>query len=235
MTLAFAIMGCCGQNKAPLEFGTGDIQVRIEEGKNWLHDFPICWFIKKKNPPQIAIWTTDMDGNFLSTIYVSEKLAKQSWIAAGGNRRKESLPCWSHAQGKQYRDGLYLPTKEEPLPDAVTGATPKGSFSANIDIHEQVKEFVINFEFNHSVDFNEYYSKDAGKGALNYSGGKMGSGQPAVIYRTVVDLTSGQKEFEAKLIGHSSPDGSDGDVYVDMSYFTTALDIVESITIYVKE
>lgn len=235
MTLAIATLGCSGQNTVHSEFGSGNIKVSIEQGSGWLHDFPIFWFIKKKNAPQIAIWTEDLDGNFLSTIYVSEKLAKQSWTAAGGNRRKESLPCWSYAQGKQYTDGLYLPTKKEPLPDAVTGATPKGSFTANIQMNEDVKQFVIKCEFNHSTDFNEYYPKDAKEGSVNYSGGKMGSGQPATVYQVAVDLANGQQEFKGKLIGHSSPDGSDGNIYPDTSKLTTALDIVKGITVYVNQ
>ena len=233
--LAVTFMSCSGQSPALSQFGTDNIQVCVEEGKNWLHNFPIFWFIKKKNAPQIAIWTEDTEGNFISTIYVSKKLAKQTWIGAGGNRRKESLPCWSHAQGKQYSDGLYLPTKEEPLTDAVTGATPKGSFSANLQMDETVKHFIVKCEFNHSVDFNEYYPKDAKEGDSNYSGGKLGSGQPAVVYSIEVNLNNGQKEFTGELIGHSSPDGSDGKVYPDTSKLTTALDIVKGITVSAKE
>lgn len=235
MTLALATLGCIGQNNQAPEFGSGNVKVSVEQGSEWLHTFPIFWFIKKKNSPQIAIWTEDLGGNYLSTIYVSEKLAKQSWTAAGGNRRKESLPCWSFAQGKQYADGLYLPTKDEPLPDAITGATPKGSFTTNIQIGEDVKQFVIKCEFNHSVDFNENYPKDAKERDVNYSGGRLGSGQPAIVYRTVVDLSNGQTGFNGELIGHSSPDGSDGNIYPDTSKLTTALDIVKGITVYVNQ
>lgn len=234
-TLAITTLGCNGQNNVYSEFGNGNITISVEKGDGWLHNFPLFWFIKVKNAPQIAIWTEDLDGNFLSTIYVSERLAKQSWRAAGGNRRKEALPCWSHAQGNQYSDGLYLPTKDEPLPDAITGATPKGSFAANVQMSESVKQFIVKCEFNHSVDFNEHYPKDAKEGDPNYSGGKLGSGQPAVVYQTVIDLDSEQKEFEGKLIGHSSPDGSDGKIYPDTSKLTTAMDIVKGITVYVNQ
>lgn len=235
MTLSLATISCSGQNAVHSELGNGNIKVSIEQGSEWLHDFSIFWFIKRKNAPQIAIWTEDLEGNFLSTIYVSEKLATQSWTAAGGNRRKEALPCWSYAQDKQYVDGLYLPTKKEPLPDAVTGATPKSSFVANLQMSEDIKLFVVKCEFNHSTDFNEYYPKDARVGDTNYSGGKLGSGQPAVIYQTVIELNSGKKEFKGKLIGHSSPDGSDGKIYPDTSQLTTALNIVKEITVYVSQ
>lgn len=235
MTLALATLSCSGQSNQTPVFGGGNIKVSVEQGSEWLHDFPLFWFIKKKNAPQIAMWIEDLDGNFLSTIYVSEKLAKQSWTAAGGNRRKESLPCWSYAQGKQYADGLYLPTKDEPLPDAITGATPKGSFTTNIQMDEDIKLFVIKCEFNHSVDFNKFYPKDAKEGDSNYSGGKMGSGQPAIVYQVMIDLNNKQREFKGELIGHSSPDGSDGKVYSDTSQLTTALDIIKSITVYINQ
>lgn len=235
MALALATISGSGQNAVRSGFGNGNIQVSVEQGDGWLHDFSIFRFIKRKNAPQIAIWTEDLEGNFLSTIYVSKRLATQSWIAAGGNRRKEALPCWSFAQGKQYADGFYLPTKKEPLPDAVTGATPKGSFRANLQMNEGMKQFVVKCEFNHSTDFNEHYPIDARQGDANYSGGKMGSGQPAIVYQTVVDLDSGKKEFKGELIGHSSPDGSDGKIYPDTSKLTTALDIVKEITIYINQ
>jgi len=234
MTFAGLIFGCFGQQNKMVEFGEGNMKVSVEQGKEWLHDFPLFWFVKKKNPPQIAIWTEDMEGNFISTIYVSKKIAKQSWLAAGGNRRKESLPCWSHAQGRQYEDGLYLPTKKDPLPDALTGATPKGSFTINTNTSGPLKRFIVKCEFNHSVDFNEHYPKEAKEGETGYSGGKMGSGQPAVVYQIEIDLTTGQKKFTGKLVGHSSPDGSNGQIYPDTSKLTTALDIIKKITVYIN-
>lgn len=87
---------------------------------------------------------------------------------------------------------------------------------------------------NHSIDWNEACPKSAKEGDTNYSGGKEGSGQPAVVYAAVVDLTNGQKEFEAELLGHSSPDGNSGRIYADISELTTALHIVERITVQIR-
>lgn len=98
-----------------IEYEKGDLKVCIEQGENWLHEFPLFLGIKKNNPPQIAIWLEDAQGNYLSTIYASYKIATQSWQAAGGKRRKEALPHWCHSRGIKYADGLYLPTKKEPL------------------------------------------------------------------------------------------------------------------------
>lgn len=222
---------CCSCGKELVEYGEGDIRILIEKGDAWLHDFPLFMGIKIKNPPQIAIWTEDLQGNYLSTIYVTHKIATQSWQASGGNRRKEALPHWCYSRGIQYADGLYLPTKKEPLTDGVTGATPQGSFDLKLTPAAGLKKFLVKIEINHSTDWNDAYPKSAKEGDANYSGGKEGSGQPAVVYVAQVDLTQGQKEFEATLVGHSSPDGSNGEITQDTSALTTALEIVKKIVI----
>ncbi len=226
LTLLFG--GC---NQDLIEYDDEDIKISIEKGDEWLHNFPLFLGINKKNPPQIAIWTEDMEGNYMSTIYVTHKIATQSWQAAGGNRRKEALPHWCHSRGVKYDDGLYLPTKKSPLTDGVTGATPQGSFHVKMTPTKRMKRFVVKIEINHSTDWNEAYPKTAKEGDANYSGGKEGSGQPAVIYAAEIDLTSDKQEFKATLIGHSSPDGSNGNIYAETSSLTTALNIVKEITI----
>lgn len=217
-----------------IEYNQGDIKVCIVQGSEWLHDFPLFLGIKKKNPPQIAIWLEDTQGNYLSTLYVTHKIATQSWQASGGNRRKEALPHWCYSRGIKYEDGLYLPTKDQPLVDGISGATPQGSFDVKLRTKDMSKQFVVKVEINHSTDFNEYYPKSAKEGEQNYSGGKEGSGQPALVYAALVDLTSGEKSFEATLIGHSSPDGTSGVIYEDTSELTTALHIVKQISIQIQ-
>lgn len=223
----------CSCEKEPLEYRQEDVKVCIEPGDEWLHDFPVFLGIKKKNPPQIAIWLEDTQGNYLATIYATYKIATQSWQAAQGNRRKEALPHWCHVRGVKYEDGLYLPTKNNPLADGISGATPRGGFDIKITPDRQFRQFVVKVEINHSADFNESYPKDAGEGETNYSGGSEGSGQPALVYAARIDLSSGDRLFEAVLSGHSSPDGSSGEVCGDLSGLTTALHIVKRITIQI--
>jgi len=220
--------------KEMVEYGQGDVKVRIEQGEEWVHDFPLFLGIKLKNPPQIAVWLEDVDGNYLATVYVTHKAATQSWQSAGGERRKASLPHWCHVRGIQYEDGLYLPTKDKPLTDGISGATPRGSFDVKLAPASVLKQFVVKVEINHSADFNEAYPKTAQEGEANYSGGEHGSGQPALIYSITVDLSSGKTSYEAVLTGHSSPDGSLGDMYEDLSGLTTALHIVKRITIDIQ-
>lgn len=226
------LFGSC--QKELVEYERGSLKIAAEKGDAWLHDFPVLLGIKKKNPPQLAIWIEDPAGNYLSTVYATRKISTQSWQAAGGNRRKEALPHWCHSRGVQYADGLYLPTKREPLTDGISGATPRGSFDLKLMPESGLTRFTVKIELNHSADFNEAYPESAQEGEPGWSGGKQGSGQPAVVYAVEVDLSSGKKEFEAVLIGHSSPDGSSGAVEADVSKLTSALHIVERITVRVQ-
>lgn len=226
---AIGLLISCGKNL--VTYQQGDMKIFIEKGDNWIHDFPLFMGIKLKNPPQIAIWIEDRSGNYLSTIYASRKIATESWQSNGGNRRKEALPVWCYARGVQYSDGLYLPTKEEPLTDGLTGATPKESFDVKIRSVGDQKQFVIKIEVNHSTDWNEAYPENAKDGDTNYSGD---SGQPALVYSAMIDLDSNQREYTAILIGHSSPDGTNGEINPNTSSLTSALDIINKITINIQ-
>ena len=209
-------------NKKELEYQAGDLSVCIEAGDGWLHDYPLFLGINKKNPPQIAIWLEDVKGRYLTTLYASKKIATQGWVGAHGNPRKEALPYWSHRCG------------ELPLVDGMTGATPRKSFDVRMQDKAGLRQFRVMIEVNHSIDWNVAYPENAKAGAANYSGGDEGSGQPALVYRSDVDLDSGRKSFEANLIGHSSPDGTDSDIHHNMDGITSALTIVKRITIYIK-
>ncbi len=231
LIILITALSCNACQKDSVQYGSNDLKVEIIAGSEWLHDFPLFLGIKLKNPPQIAIWAEDPSGNYLSTLYVTKKAATQSWISSGGNRRKEALPVWCHMRNVQYEDGLYLPTKKRPLTDGISGATPKATFNLKVSSLNGLKKFVIKIEINHSTDFNDFYPESAQEGTSNYSGGKMGSGQPALVYSANVDLTSDAKEFRAELAGHSSPDGSNGNLYPDTSTLTTALHIVKQIVI----
>lgn len=227
------LLGACNRNNRNLSISDEQsFKVSVKGGEEWLHDFPLLLGIKMRNPPQLAIWIEDIHGKYLSTVYVTRKIATQSWIMSGGNRRQEALPHWCYSRGVQYEDGLYLPTKKVPFVDGVSGATPKRNFEMGLKLSDELTKFVVKMEVNHSTDFNVYYPQTAEKDDLNYSGGKYGSGQPALVYAARIDLSSGQKEYELKLIGHSSPDGTDGEIYADVSSLTTALNIVERIVVY---
>lgn len=230
-----AVCSASACNRELIGYEKDDLKVSVEAGGGYLHDFPLFMGIRLKNPPQMAVWIESVDGEYLLTVYVTDKIARQGWMASGGSRRKEALPCWCHARGVVYGDGLMLPTKKEPLTDGISGATPQGDYELKMSSRERLRQFVVKIEVNHSTDFNAFYPESAQEGEAGYSGGKKGSGQPALVYADTVDLDSGKKQFEAVLIGHSSPDGSNGGVEADVSQLTTALDIIKRIVIRIEE
>lgn len=230
LACAFFLQSC---EKEDLTYVSGDIELEINTGEHWLHDYPLFLGINKKNPPQFAIWIEDTSGNYLSTVFVTNKIATEGWQANKGNRRKESLPHWCHQRNVVSNDGLLLPTKQQPPTDGITGATPKEDKTIRISPVNIERPFVVKAEFNHSVDFNNDYPKNAREGDANYSGGEEGSGQPAVVYSATVQPNS--KTVDLVLIGHSSPDGSNGNVYSDLQKLTSAKTIVKSIKLTIKQ
>jgi hypothetical protein len=192
---------------------TGELLVTVAPGGEWLHRYSAL----KKNPPQFAIWAEREDGSFAGTVFATRKVATGTWAFNGGNPRVEALPVWTH--------------RKEGSEDAITGATPRDSFAVAIATRDSAAErrFYFFIEVNHSTDFNASYPAGAKEGEAGYSGGKEGSGQPSILYRTLIDLDSPASRFEFTVIGHGSPDGSDGSVYPDLSTLTTALGIVESV------
>lgn len=228
--LLFAcIVSCCSCEKEQLQFEQGDIRIDVEVGEEWLHDFPLPLGLTKKNPPQFAIWIETIQGEYISTLFVTHKIANEAWVANNGNRRKESLPHWCFQRGVVYEDGLMLPTKTNPLVDGISGATPKVDKTIKLKLTNLTEPFVIKAEFNHSVDFNNHFPAEAALGEDGYSGGPEGSGQPALIYS--VTIFPGMESTDLELIGHSSPDGSDGNIYKSLERVDTAKRIVKRVTV----
>lgn len=231
---AMLMLNVCSCEKEDLQFETDNISVKVIEGENWLHDFPLFLGMNIKNPPQFVIWLEDTEGNYISTLFVTKKIATEAWMSNDGNRRKEALPHWCYQRGIIYDDGLYLPTKEEPLIDGISGATPKAGIELKLEPASYLRQFVIKAEFNHSIDFNDAFPENAKEGDSNYSGGDMGSGQPALVYSALIDLDTNIKEYNLQLIGHSSSDGTNGDIYEDLSGVTSADRIVKEIVVQIK-
>ena len=220
------------------------MKIKVNKGEEYEHKLKIInWlpFIRVTNQPQIAIWIEDLDGKYLETLYVTKGVAKQDWKKAPSDptpkeeiRRPESLPHWAHQRGIKYEDGLYLPTRDKPLVDAVTSATPTNSFELDSKIKAEREQVIVKAEINHSSDFNDFYHKNLDSDSDYYGGGKWGSGQPAVIYAKKVNLTDKEQKYSLEMIGHSSPSGENGKVYSDVSKLTTAKRIVEEIVINFK-
>lgn len=212
------------------------ITLRVEAGTHYRHPLKINRLITIKTTPQIAVWIEDVDGRYVDTLYVTKRAGTQAWrtspdLPAEKIRRPESLPYWSHKRGVVYPDGLFMPTRENPLTDAVTAASPAADFHLQTKTPQDLTTFVVLVEVNNSADFNDAYTPDAPPQSPGYSGGSWGSGQPSIVYAATVDLTSGPATWELAPVGHGSPDGSDGDLTTGLGGLTTATDIIRRIIV----
>lgn len=173
----------------------------------------------------MAVWVEDSQGNYIATLYATSKIVYQNWGKDANNgqiKRDEALPYWTHKKGSA-----------QIVPDTVTSATSKGNSTINTKLNTTNDTYLIIAEINQSTDFNDYYPKEAKQGDDNYSGGINGSGQPAIVYAATINAAD-NKTFELLPIGQSSPDGSNGNLYKDLSKLTTAKDIISKITFAIK-
>ncbi len=200
--------------------------------------------------PQMAIWTEDSLGNYLETLFVTQSTAKgiffggrskqnfkqfdQAKDAIGDYRRVDALPVWSHQRGVQYADGLYTPTRETPLPDAISGATITDNFKLALSAGYH-KKFKLKVEINVAFDDNEFYSEfDFPDDEIFHSGtGQLG--QPSIIFDAQIDMTDGKRYYLMELLGHGHQSGQTGKIYRETATLTTALEIVERIVVGVAK
>ncbi|QQS49875.1 MAG: hypothetical protein IPM71_09630 [Bacteroidota bacterium] len=187
------------------------------------------------NHPLMAIWITDTNNRYIETLYVAKSIAKGvfehgdkstgKWLA-GALRRPAALPVWAHNRGVRETDGLYIPTQETPMPDAVTGATPANNFVLNTRLTKESPQVIdVYFEINQPWDWNEYWTTTLHPEDAEYKT----SCQPALVYKTRIELNNPQQQYVFELIGHSKFNGSSGDIFPDLSTITTAKDIAAKI------
>jgi len=218
----------------------GSVNISVTVGEEWVHSW-VWKGVRLSARPQMAFWLADAEGTFVTTFYVTRRTGKQSWRGGAftGKKRDEmrrpsALPVWGHARGVQAEDGVYLPTRDEPLPEAETGATPRGGFSKQFDLPEGLAPgtYHVYAEVNQSLDWNETYRVDLPEDDPHYSGGEYGSGQPSLIWRATIEVGGAVQHVHMELIGHGHPSGADGEVFDDLSKHTTALKVVEEAVAY---
>ncbi len=222
--------------------GGDTLVLRVTPGEHYLHDLKVSWWLTVRNAPQMAVWMETLEGEYIRTLYVTDRAATQNWraapldgVAAGDIRRPSALPVWRH-RARLAGDATVESSDPFETPsidiDAVSAATTKRALILHATMDLPAGPCVVMLEVNSSTDFNDAYPQDVEPGASGYSGGPWGSGQPALIYAAVVEpVAAGAVELE--LIGHSSPDGSDGDVRSGVADVTTATSILERVTIEV--
>ena len=196
---------------------------------------------KEHNHPSFAIWTEDVDGNYIETLYITQSVGtgifkygnaeRKNW-QPGEKQYPASLPYWGHKRGVVSLEGNYIPDPSSKTADAITGATPPGSFGLVTILKEtKINEFKLLFEVNQTWDFNEYWTNNKFPDNAAYKS----SCQPALIYAVTINVNDTISNYTLNAIGHSHYAGEDGELYEDLSTMTTALDIFESIGIKLQD
>lgn len=209
------------------EQGKGQsIRITFDKGKEYGH-------------PVLAIWLTTTDGKYIQTLFVSQTVAKGvyphgkasegKWQAAE-RRNPSTLPFWAHSRGVVAPDGLYLPTPEQPVPDAYSGATPSNSFVLETRLDTLVKgKAMLLLEINKPFDFNQYWHNMLFPDNTAYKS----TGQPSLVYAVIIDFDRPENPYYLNPIGHGDPCGLSGKLYTDLSTMTTALKIIDKVKVEV--
>jgi hypothetical protein len=195
--------------------------MEFTRGEAWMNKVKIGK-INARISPQFAVWAEDSSGT-IATLFVTRAFAKQEWGFVKFNPDSCGRPmCMPYWLNRMAAKGMPYPTKKHPLPDAITGATPKGSFMLNTTLPEGFNKFQLFVEINKSYDNNEAWP--AKKGAFN--------GQPPVVYGASVNLADTTvKTWTLSLKGMSGEQGNDPTLYPIDKRLTTALEMVKSISV----
>jgi hypothetical protein len=186
--------------------------------------------------PQMAFWIETVDGEFVTNIFVTQRSAKNDWLGEPSEIPKTAfaLPVWWHRMQHAGRKGKKSQTAPDAgtvtVPDAVSGATPKTSFSREIVVPETLKpgNYVVWAEINAPLDYNETYTENARKGNEHFY---SRSGQPSTVWYGVLKIGEKNDRLGLRLRGCGNPSGADGEVHKVKSSLTSARDIVSEITV----
>jgi hypothetical protein len=178
-------------------------------------------FFMPKSQPTFSIWIEDDTSGYRESLFVTEKAAKNSWHFS--DSRPEAVPVWYGIKKLEIENRKFDV-------DAISGATPKGEAAViywTVPDALRGKTVDLYIEANNSFDFNAYYNKK--RGTPGYS---RANGQPSVIWKTSIDLSS--KPFEnisPEIVGHGDLFGEDHRIIPDTSKITTAAQTFQTIRI----
>ena len=188
--------------------------------------------IQFRSVPQMVVWIEDMQGQYLETIYATGKIAANGWQKVDfwnaddePIRRPEALPIWAHARGQQYGDGYFVPTKENPLPDGISGATPRGNYQVHTKLPTGHGNLRVRMEVNRSFDYNDVWHENAFPNDPIYSN-NGNSGQPSVLYEGYLNPNSPSSKTLLYPVGHGHYSGKDGKVYPNLATLDTGLELI---------
>ncbi len=236
ISVGIALASCTNSTRAEHTVRTNNstngipVDIVVHVGPKWANTFRVAGLFPIKSPPQVALWTEKPGGQYLSTLYVTEKFGKQSWkstdVVPTETFRIEALPVWLHSLRDSGKD---WPSRVSPVPDSITGSTPTDSFRIHTVIPGELSVVRIVLEVNLAFDENEYYPNSASPDHPGYNGV---SGQPSLVYSGNVQPGK-PGAYPLKLAGHGHPAGVDGVIYQDIATVTTATDLILSCSVVV--
>jgi len=175
-----------------------------------------------KKPPQFAIWLEKAPEGTIRTVWVSDKTGSGDW--GGDATRPVSLPYWVSRWNIETQTRSF-PTPDNPVVDAVTGATPEGEFSVEVMVPaKSVWNYFI--ETNVSGDYNDAFPAVGKDGKED----RNGNGQPSIIYKGRITSSSGRRSTP-KLIGRTDQFQNVKTINPDLKGITTAKDLFSVIEV----
>ncbi len=175
-------------------------------------------------PPQLALWLENDTTGAVRTLFVTRRTASDDW--EGQSSVPASLPYWVTRYQREFGRERG-PTSEDPLPDAVTGATPKLSFSHAFEV--EGGEWSLYLEVNVSGDYNEHYRRVVTDGVL----ADFGAGQPSLVYRAR-DITGADGPTRLEIIGQTSLAEEPEEMLVEPRHITSAHRLIQNIALTTK-
>jgi hypothetical protein len=136
-------------------------------------------------PPQLAVWLEQPGSGKIRTLFVTYRTAKGEWH--GKIECPVSLPYWLSRYRKE-SGTTGLPGPKNPVPDAVSGATPKKEFTVKTVLPEGSR-WNYYIEVNASGDYNRRFPSVSDNGMPD----SQGNGQPSLIYTGEIEAVPGQR------------------------------------------
>ena len=176
-------------------------------------------------PPQMALWIENLDASEVKTLWVSSRLARGVWV--GKVVCPTALPYW--ISRRDIESGGGLPSFLKPLPDGITGATPKEVLKVYASV-EPGSEWKYFLELNVSGDYNDSFKANQ----MNGSPDPDGNGQPSLIYSGFIKAIPSWADTSS-ILGRSEQMKPSSQLNPDLSGFTTAHRVLRELTVTYRE
>ena len=172
-------------------------------------------------PPQMALWLESLDSTEVRTLWVSNRLARGVWV--GKVVCPTALPHW--ISRRDIESGGGIPSFLKPLPDGITGATPKEILKVYTSV-EPGSEWRYYLELNVSGDYNDTFMASEPNGNPDPDG----NGQPSLIYSGIARTEKGWTDT-AKVLGRTEQMVAISDVIPELEGYTTADKVLRRLSV----